>query len=188
MSTSSVSQHPEAPPVSRSRSHSSATTLEVIKESEISVVKKRPGRPRKISESEEKSQTIVKKTPSHSSRKSVTSEKPTDKKQGIHFFNLKKNTYLMVYNFKKLYIFLAEIPGIKTPNTRSSRKSVSTSSVSQHPEPPPVTRSRSHSSATSVLDTMFTPVKSKPSRTTVSQNFQKLVQFLWKLHDFSPQG
>ena len=88
MSTSSVSQHPEAPTVSRSRSHSSATTLEVIKESEISVVKKRPGRPKKISESEEKSQSIVKKTPSHSSRKSVTSEKSTDEKQGIHVFSI----------------------------------------------------------------------------------------------------
>ena len=54
---------------------------------------------------------------------------------------------------------------------RSSRKSVSTSSVSQRLEAPPVTRSRSHSNTTKVLDTMFTPVKTKPSRTTVSQNF-----------------
>ena len=67
-STSSVSsQHPEPPSVTRSRSHSSATTLVVIKESDISVVKKRPGQsPRKISESEEKSQPIVKMTPSQS--------------------------------------------------------------------------------------------------------------------------
>merc|ERR1712113_410444 len=116
VSTSSVSQHPEAPSVTRSRSHSSATTSEVSKESNILEVKKRPGRTRKISENEEKSQP----TPSLPSRKSVTSEKSPDKTQ--------------------------EIPSIKTPSTRSSRKSVSTSSVSQYAEAPPVTRPSLHGS------------------------------------------
>merc|ERR1711879_918427 len=74
VSTSSVSQHPEAPSVTRSRSHSSATTLEVSKESNILEVKKRPGRTRKISENEEKCQP----KPSLPSRKSVTSEKSPD--------------------------------------------------------------------------------------------------------------
>ena len=73
-----MSQHPEAPSVTRSRSHSSATTSEVSKESNILEVKKRPGRTRKISENEEKSQP----TPSLPSRKSVTSEKSPDKTQG----------------------------------------------------------------------------------------------------------
>ena len=66
-----------------------------------------------------------------------------------------------------MYIFLTEIPGIKTPNTRSSRKSVSTSSVSQHSEAPPVSRSRSHSSATTlevIKESDISVVKKRPGQ------------------------
>ena len=62
------------------------------------------------------------------------------------------------------YVFFFTEKPTKKPS-RSNRKSVSTTAVPQAStsivDPIPVTRSRSHSSSTNVLDTMFTPVKRK---------------------------
>ena len=63
---------------------------------------------------------------------------------------------------KYLSFFLEK--SAKKPS-RSNRKSVSATAVPQASttivDPVPVTRSRSHSSSTNVLDAMFTPVKRK---------------------------